>query len=91
MNFGLSWCVNVVSLIVKVWNFDDGRDCVCVETGDRWEISESSTQFYCKPKTALSILKKKDLICFITYVYSRRNTECICKETSHFIEQILKH
>lgn len=59
MNFGLSWCVNVVSLIVKVWNFDDGRDCVCVETGDRWEISESSTQFYCKPKTALSIFKKK--------------------------------
>lgn len=42
-----------------VWNFDDGRDCVCVETGDRWEISESSTQFYCKPKTALSIFKKK--------------------------------
>lgn len=37
------------------------------------------------------LFKKKDLICFITYIYSRRNTECICKETSHFIEQILKH
>ena len=36
-----------------VWDFDCGRGCAYVETGDVWEISEPSTQFYCEPKIAL--------------------------------------
>ena len=38
---------------------DTGRGCACVGAGGRWEISVSTAQFCCEPKTAL---KTKTLV-----------------------------
>ena len=45
-----------------VSDVDNGRGYACVEAGNIWKILVFSSQFYCKPKTALkkySLYKKR--------------------------------
>lgn len=54
VNYGLwvnPWFKKQCSALVEVFN-NEGS-CVCTGVGSIWEISGSSSQFYCKPKTSL--------------------------------------
>lgn len=51
-------CTEILKCTILMIAVDNGgSECMCDSQG-RWEISESPSQFHCKPKTAL---KKKSL------------------------------
>ena len=50
-------CTEILKCTILMIAVDNGgSECMCDSQG-RWEISESPSQFHCKPKTALK--KKK--------------------------------
>lgn len=50
-----------------VGDVDNGGGCTYVEAGAIWEISETSAQFHCEPKTALKKKKSKSRLILFTH------------------------
>lgn len=59
MDFGWLWCINVGSSLVKknVSYVNNGGGYAGIGAGDRWKFSIPSSQFCCKPKTAIKNFK----------------------------------